>query len=46
LEQGGIPEEWNESITVPIYTKGDKTGRSNYRDVSLWSTTYKILTIY
>jgi hypothetical protein len=24
-------EEWNESIIVPIYRKGDKTDGSNYR---------------
>jgi hypothetical protein len=24
-----LPEEWNESIAVPIYKKGDKTDFSN-----------------
>ena len=38
-----LPEEWKESIIVPIYKKGDKTGRSNYRGISLLLTTYKIL---
>ena len=37
-----LPEEWKESIKVPIY-KGDKTDCSNYRDTSLLTTTYKIL---
>ena len=39
-----LPEEWKESITVPIYKKGDKTNCSNYRGKSLLPTTYKILT--
>jgi hypothetical protein len=35
-----LPEEWKESIIVPIYMKGDKTNCSNYRGISL---TYIIL---
>jgi len=38
-----LPEEWKELITVPIYTKVDKTDCSNYRGISLMPTTYKIL---
>jgi len=38
-----LPEEWKESITVPIYEKGDKTDCNNYRGMSLLPTTYKIL---
>jgi hypothetical protein len=37
-----LPEQWKESIVVPIY-KGDKTDCSNYRDISLLSTSYKTL---
>jgi hypothetical protein len=38
-----LPEEWKEPVIVPIYKKGDKTYCSNYRGISLLSTTYKIL---
>jgi hypothetical protein len=38
-----LPEQWKESIIVPIYKKGDLTDCSNYRRISLLSTTYKIL---
>ena len=36
-----LPEKWKESITVPIYKKGDRTDCSNYRGISLLSTMYK-----
>jgi len=36
-------EEWEESFSVPIYKKGDKTDCSNYIGMSLLLTTYKIL---
>ena len=36
-----LPEEWKESIIVPIHKNGDKTDCNNYRDISLLPTNYK-----
>jgi hypothetical protein len=38
-----LPEQWKEPIIVPIHKKGDKMDCSNYRGISLFSTSYKIL---
>jgi hypothetical protein len=38
-----MPDQWKESIIVPIHKKGDKTDFNNYREISLPSTSYKIL---
>jgi sorting nexin-29 len=38
-----LPEEWKESVIVPIHKMGDKREYNNYRGISLLPTTYKIL---
>jgi hypothetical protein len=38
-----LPDQWKESIIVPVHKKGDKTGCNNYRGISLQSISYKIL---
>jgi hypothetical protein len=38
-----LPDQWNESINVPVHKKGDKTDPNNYRGISLLSTSYKIV---
>jgi len=35
-----LPEEWKESIIIPIHEKGDKADCSNYRGISFLPTTY------
>jgi len=40
-----LPEQWKQSITVPICKKGNKTDCNNYRGIPLWSTVYRILSI-
>jgi hypothetical protein len=40
-----LPHQWKESIVVPIHKKGDKADCSNYRGISLLSTSYQILSI-
>jgi hypothetical protein len=38
-----MPDQWKESIILPVHRKGDKTDCNNYRGISLLSTSYKIL---
>jgi sorting nexin-29 len=38
-----LPDQWKESITIPIHKTGDKTDCNNYRGILLLSTSYKIL---
>jgi len=38
-----LPQQWKESIIVPIYKKSEKTDHSNYGGTLLLPTTYKML---
>jgi hypothetical protein len=38
-----LPQQWKESITVPIQKKDDKTDCNNSRGIALLSTAYKIV---
>jgi hypothetical protein len=38
-----LPDQWKESIIVPVHKKSDKTDCINYRGTSLLSTCYKII---
>jgi len=43
LGGGSIPEEWKETIIVPIYKKGDRDKCENYSSIALGNAAYKIL---
>jgi hypothetical protein len=38
-----LPQQWKESISMPINMKGYRTDCSGYRGISLLSTSYNIL---
>jgi hypothetical protein len=38
-----LPDQWKESISVPVHKKGDKTDCNNYRRILLL-TSYIVLT--
>jgi hypothetical protein len=38
-----LPQQWKESIILPIHKKGDKVDCNDYRGISLISTAYNIL---
>jgi hypothetical protein len=38
-----LPDQWEESIIVPVHKKGDETDSNNYSGISLLSTSYKML---
>jgi hypothetical protein len=38
-----LPDQWKESIIVPIHKKGDKTDCNHHCGISMLSTSYKML---
>jgi hypothetical protein len=42
-EEERIPEEWKETIIVPIHKRGDRDRCENYRRIALVNAAYKIL---
>lgn len=44
LKAGKVPKEWKQSITIPLFKKGDRKEPSNYRGITLLSCVLKLLT--
>jgi len=42
-ETGSLPEDWRIAHVVPIFKKGDRTNRENYRPVSLTCVPCKVM---
>jgi hypothetical protein len=36
-----MPDDWKVGLIVPLFKKGDKMKRENYRRITLLSVTYK-----
>ena len=43
MEEERIPEEWKETIIVPIHKRGDRDRCENYGGIALGNAAYKIL---
>jgi hypothetical protein len=41
-EEEKIPEDWNETVIVPIHKRGDRNRCENYRGIALGNVAYKI----
>ena len=41
---GEMPEEWKNSIIIPVYKEGEKQRVENYREISLLNACYKLYT--
>jgi len=42
-EEERIPEEWKETIIVPIHKSGDRDSCESYRGIALGNAVYKVL---
>ena len=43
VEEERIPEEWKETIIVPIHRRGDRDRCENYSGMALGNAAYNIL---
>ena len=42
-EEERMPEEWKETIIIPIHKRGDRDRCANYKEIALRNAAYKIL---
>ena len=43
LSEGCVPQSWKDTHVTPLFKKGKKSVRGNYRPVSLTSIIYKVI---
>jgi hypothetical protein len=43
LNKEELPQQWKESVIIPIYKRGDETDCITNREILLFPATYKIL---
>lgn len=44
MQEKKIPDSWNESITIILHKKGDRSDLKNYRPITLLNILYKLFT--
>src|SRR5579872_358828 len=43
FNSGELPKDWKKSVVVPIFKKGNKSDKNNYRPISLTSIICKVM---
>ena len=43
MQNGDVPQEWRDTLIVPLSKKGNRSDPGNYRPVSLTSVVCKVM---